>query len=73
MNRVEQTQREMAASAASNRAVLRHLEKQVESNQQLQAEATQLGQQLETLHQQAAQWKMAVELLNQEKIHLKQT
>ena len=73
MNRVEQTQRELAASAASSKAVVRHLETEAGSNQELHVQVTRLGHQMETLRLQAAQWKTAADLLNKEKTHVKQT
>lgn len=72
-NRVEQTQRELAASAASSQAVVRHLETEADSNQQLHILVTQLRHQMETLRLQATQWKTAADLLGREKDHLKQT
>ena len=73
LNRVEQTQRELAASAASSQAVVRHLETEADSNQQLHIQVTQLRHQMETLRLQATQWKTAADLLDREKTHLKQT
>lgn len=65
--RVEQTQREIAASAASSRAVVRHLETEVDSSHQLHYQISDLTTQLETVRKQAAQWKQAAEILSKEK------
>lgn len=65
--RVEQTQREIAASAASSRAVVRHLETEVDSSHQLHVQISELSSQLETTRKQAAQWKQAAEILSKEK------
>lgn len=67
LHRVEQTQREIAASAASSRAVVRHLETEADSNHQLHAQLSELNGQLETARKQAAQWKHAAECLSKEK------
>jgi hypothetical protein len=65
--RVEQTQREIAASAASSRAVVRHLETEVDSGHQVHVQLSELSSQLETVRKQAAQWKHAAEVLSKEK------
>jgi len=65
--RVEQTQREIAASAASSRAVVRHLETEVDSGHQIHVQLSELSSQLETVRKQAAQWKHAAEVLSKEK------
>lgn len=67
LHRVEQTQREMAATAASSRAVVRHLETEADSTHQLHSQISDLASQLETVRKQAAQWKQAAEILSQEK------
>lgn len=64
---MEQTQREIAASAASSRAVVRHLETEADSSHQLHAQLSELAGQLETARKQAAQWKHAAECLSKEK------
>lgn len=64
---MEQAQREMAASAASSRAVVRHLETEVDSSHQLHAKIAELSTQIETVRKQAQQWKQAAEMLSKEK------
>lgn len=71
-NRVEQTQREVAASAASSRAVVRHLETEADSSHQLHSHISDISGQLETVRKQAAQWKQAAEILSKEKQSLKE-
>ncbi|KZS07494.1 Uncharacterized protein APZ42_028577 [Daphnia magna] len=71
LHRVEQTQREVAASAASSRAVVRHLETEADSSHQLHSQISDISGQLETVRKQAAQWKQAAEILSKEKQSLK--
>ncbi|XP_057381408.1 centrosomal protein of 290 kDa-like [Daphnia carinata] len=73
LHRVEQTQREVAASAASSRAVVRHLETEADSSHQLHSQISDISGQLETVRKQAAQWKQAAEILSKEKQSLKES
>ncbi|KAI9553228.1 hypothetical protein GHT06_021124 [Daphnia sinensis] len=73
LHRVEQTQREVAASAASSRAVVRHLETEADSSHQLHSQISDMSGQLETVRKQAAQWKQAAEILSKEKQTLKES
>lgn len=70
---MEQTQREIAASAASSRAVVRHLESEADNSHQLHAQLSEMAGQLETARKQAAQWKQAAECLSKEKRAFKES
>ena len=69
---MEQTQREIAASAASSRVVVRHLESEVGTVHQMHNQVVELKNQLDVVHKQAAQWKQAAEALSREKRLLKE-
>lgn len=69
---VEQTQRETAASAASSKVVVRHLETEVDAVHRLHSQVVEKQNQLDVLRKQAAQWKQAAEALAKDKRLLKE-